>query len=141
MSTLATISIDEICRRPDARPLNDGALAGLEESIEVIGLLNPTRVRRMEDRYYEVVAGAHRFVACDLLGHREIECIVVEDDDLHAELAMIDENLFRAELSPVDRARQTARRKSTRSRRATPSINGTWEIRRPAKPRSKRHTT
>ncbi|WP_144706019.1 hypothetical protein [Aminobacter sp. J44] len=32
--------------------------------------------------------------------------------DLHAELAMIDENLCRAELSPADRAKQTARRKA-----------------------------
>lgn len=40
----------------------------------------------------------------------EIESIIVDDDDLHAELAMIDENLCRAELSPADRARQTARR-------------------------------
>lgn len=37
---------------------------------------------------------------------------MVEDDDLHAELAMIDENLCRAELSPADRAAQTARRKA-----------------------------
>ena len=39
-------------------------------------------------------------------------CHVVTDDDLHAELAMIDENLCRAELSPAERAKQTARRKA-----------------------------
>ena len=39
-------------------------------------------------------------------------CIIVTDDDLHAELAMIDENLMRAELSPADRASGTARRKA-----------------------------
>jgi ParB family chromosome partitioning protein len=59
-----------------------------------------------------VVAGGHRFAACDLLGLREIACIVVDDNDLHAELAMIDENLLRAELSPADQAIQTARRKA-----------------------------
>jgi hypothetical protein len=36
----------------------------------------------------------------------------VVGDYLHAELAMIDENLCRVELSPSDRARQTARRKA-----------------------------
>ena len=38
--------------------------------------------------------------------------IVVDEDHLHAELAMLDENLMRAELSPADRARSTARRKA-----------------------------
>ncbi|WP_210241807.1 hypothetical protein [Mesorhizobium sp. B2-5-9] len=37
---------------------------------------------------------------------------VIEADDLHAELTMIDENLCRAELSPGDRAVWTARRKA-----------------------------
>jgi len=109
MSTLQFLPIEDIRRRPDARPLDDPALIGLAESIESIGLINPIRVRQV-DGGYEVVAGAHRFAACDSLGHREIACFVVDDDDLHAELAMIDENLCRAELSPVDRARQTARR-------------------------------
>ena len=47
-----------------------------------------------------------------MFGLAEIDAIVVEDDDLRAELAMIDENLCRAELSPSDRARYTARRKA-----------------------------
>lgn len=61
---------------------------------------------------WEVIAGAHRLEAFRRIGHEVITCNVVEDDDLHAELAMIDENLCRAELSPSDRASQTARRKA-----------------------------
>ena len=77
-----------------------------------MGLLQPIRVRRIGDGY-EVVAGSHRLQACDaLLNHTEIACLVTEDDDLSAELAMIDENLMRAELSPAQRATQTARRKA-----------------------------
>ena len=53
-----------------------------------------------------------RLSACRSLGLAEITAIEVTDDDLHAELAMIDENLCRAELSPSDRAKQTARRKA-----------------------------
>ncbi len=86
-------------------------LVGLGESIDSIGMIHPIRVRRV-DGGYEVVAGAHRFAACDSLGHHEIACFVVDDDDRLAELAMIDENLCRAELSPADRAKQTARRKT-----------------------------
>jgi ParB family chromosome partitioning protein len=37
--------------------------------------------------------------------------VVVDDDDLRAELVMIDENLVRSELVGAERAKQTARRK------------------------------
>jgi hypothetical protein len=43
---------------------------------------------------------------------REIACVVIDDDDLHAQLWEIDENLMRAELSPSERASCTARRKA-----------------------------
>lgn len=45
------------------------------------------------------------------LGLDIVPCVVV-DDDLRAELAMIDDNLCRAELIPADWASQTARRKA-----------------------------
>lgn len=108
---MAMLSIDQIDRRPDARAIDGNTVAGLVESIAAIGLLNPIRVRQHGDRW-QVIAGAHRLEASRLLGLAEIEAAVVDDDDLHAELAMIDENLCRAELSPSDRARQTARRKA-----------------------------
>ncbi|MGX5801430.1 ParB/RepB/Spo0J family partition protein [Bradyrhizobium sp. Arg314] len=110
-TAITVLPIDLLHRHPQARPLNDAALAALADSIEESGLINPIRVRKI-DAGYEIIAGSHRFAACDLLGNREIDCIIVDDDDLHAELAMIDENLCRAELSPSDRARQTARRKA-----------------------------
>ncbi len=118
--TIAMVPIEDIRRHPNARALNDDALAALADSIGEVGLINPIRIRRVTDANghidweggYEVTAGAHRFAACDALGWREIACILVPDDDLCAELAMIDENLCRAELSPVDRAQQTARRKA-----------------------------
>jgi ParB/RepB/Spo0J family partition protein len=111
MSSIVNLPIDQIHRRADARSMNDDILAGLEESIALTGLINPIRVRPIADGF-ELVAGGHRLAACELLGHREIACIVVEENDLRAELAMIDENLFRAELGQVDRAKQTARRKA-----------------------------
>ena len=104
------LPIDQIDRRADARPVDEAAVAGLVDSISAVGLINPIRVREAGERW-EVVAGAHRLEASRRLGLADIACIIVEDDDLHAELAMIDENLCRAELSPSDRARQTARRK------------------------------
>jgi hypothetical protein len=104
------VALDQIRRRPDARPLNDDAVSSLAESILDVGLRNPINVRLIGD-IYELVAGSHRLAAFARLGEREIPVQEIDDDDLHAELAMIDENLCRAELSPADKARQTARRK------------------------------
>ena len=111
MSEITSLPIAKISRRTDARPRAEDALDALCESIRLVGLINPIRVRQTGDDY-EVIAGSHRLQACDLLGWPDIDCIIVQDDDLHAELAMIDENLCRAELSPSDRAKQTARRKA-----------------------------
>ena len=104
------LPISKITARADARAVNAETVVGLAESIANVGLINPIRVRVSGDGW-EVIAGVHRLEACKSLGLVEIPADVVEDDDLHAELAMIDENLCRAELSPSDRARQTARRK------------------------------
>lgn len=102
------IPIDQIRHRADARPRSDDALTSLAESIEAVGLINPIRVRRRGD-HYEVTTGSHRLQAVDLLGWATIACVVVDDDDVQAELAMIAENLHRAELN-ADQRRQQLRR-------------------------------
>lgn len=108
---LRDLPTSDIMRRVDARAVNPDTVIGLTDSIGAVGLINPIRVRQAGDRW-EVIAGVHRLEACKALGLVEVTCDVVEDDDLRAELAMIDENLCRAELTPSDRARQTARRKA-----------------------------
>ncbi|MEW9808577.1 ParB/RepB/Spo0J family partition protein [Mesorhizobium marinum] len=114
------LPIDQLHPRPDARPANDDTIAALAESIGEVGLINPIRVTPREDEQgfvhsdlgYEIVAGRHRWYACERLGWRHVPCVIVVHDSVHAELAMIDENLCRAELSPAERAQQTARRKA-----------------------------
>lgn len=79
----------------------------LAASIAVVGLLNPitiTKARRL-------VAGYHRIVACKKLGLDTIEARVIDVDDLTAELAEIDENLVRNDLTVLERGEQMARRK------------------------------
>lgn len=112
------LPLSHIFIRSDARKVDAAAVAGLAASIAEIGIINPLRVRparRMVEGVqadaWEVTAGVHRLKAAQKVGLDTVPCIVVEDDDLRAELAMIDENLCRAELSPADRAKQTARRK------------------------------
>jgi len=105
------LPVNKIIRRSDARAVDQATVDALSDSIAQVGLINPIRVRATGSGW-EVIAGAHRLEACKALGLVDVACHVVEDSDLLAELAMIDENLCRAELSPSDRARQTARRKA-----------------------------
>ena len=58
-----------------------------------------------------LVAGARRLAACKQLGWTEIPATVVELYDIDLELAEIDENLIRMELTALDRAEQLERRK------------------------------
>jgi ParB-like chromosome segregation protein Spo0J len=101
------------------RKLDHDRVKALAASIQEIGLRTPITVRpttKVADGRdidaYEIVAGQHRYEAVSSLGMEEIDCIVSNDDDLHAELWEIDENLMRAELTPADRASCTARRKA-----------------------------
>jgi ParB-like chromosome segregation protein Spo0J len=112
------LPVSRIFMRADARKIDDGAVTGLMESIKELGIINPLRVRAarkmvdgVEADAYEVIAGGHRLRAASKLGLETVPCIVVDDDELHVELAMIDENLCRADLTPAERARATGRRK------------------------------
>jgi ParB family chromosome partitioning protein len=113
------LDIERVFVRQDARKIDEAAVRGLVDSIREVGIINPLRVRQarrmvkgVEDDAYEVTTGAHRLRAARKLAMTTVPCIVIDDDDLHAELAMIDENLCRADLSPAERAKQTARRKA-----------------------------
>lgn len=119
MTSATDLPITHVFRRKDARPIDEAALRGLVASIAELGIIHPLRVRPARRHVagvltdaYEVTAGAHRLKAALKIGLETVPCIVVDDDDLRAELVMIDENLMRAELSPAERAKQTARRKA-----------------------------
>jgi len=108
---LQDLPTDRLHLRSDARAIDQGIVAGLAESIALIGLIHPIRVRKNSDGW-EVIAGAHRLEAHRSLGLVEIACDVVEDSDGSAELAKIDENIYRLDPSPAERARDMARRKA-----------------------------
>lgn len=105
---ITVLPIEKLHPRGNARPLNNEALADLADSIEAVGLINPIRVRPLGGQY-EIIAGRHRFTACDSLGWKEIPCVIVDDDDRHAEMSMIAENLHRADLTALERDEQITR--------------------------------
>ena len=51
---------------------------------------------------YTLVAGLHRLEAVKLLGWTEVECTITDLDGLTAELAELDENFARTNLSPLE---------------------------------------
>lgn len=88
-------------RRP---PSNIEQLAA---SIREVGLLNPITITEQ----YRLVAGSNRLAACKLLGWKDIPACILPLNALDAELAEIDENLIRNELTVLERAEQVERRK------------------------------
>jgi ParB/RepB/Spo0J family partition protein len=115
------IDINRVFLRPDHRKEDVAGVARLVDSIREIGIINPLRVRpaRYDGSGYgfkgdafEVTAGAHRLRAARQLGMTSVPCLLVDDDDLRAELAMLDENLCRSDLGTGDRDKALARRKA-----------------------------
>lgn len=99
------VRISEIIVGQRKRPLRD--VSELARSIAEVGLLQPIVVT--ED--LRLLAGWHRLEACKRLGWETIPAMVVSLGDLQAELAEIDENLVRQELTVLERAEHLARRK------------------------------
>jgi N6-adenosine-specific RNA methylase IME4/ParB-like chromosome segregation protein Spo0J len=96
-----------------ARRLRPGVVATLAESLAQAGLLNPITVIAAGKRF-RLCAGHHRLEAARQLGWKTIDARILPrgSSALVAELAEIDENLIRAELSPAERAAHHARRKT-----------------------------
>jgi ParB-like chromosome segregation protein Spo0J len=99
------IPIDAIVVGERRRPLGD--VSALARSINEVGLLHPIVVT--PDR--RLIAGWHRLEACRLLGWTEIPAVMLDVDALVTELAEIDENLIRNDLTVLERAEHLARRK------------------------------
>ena len=78
----------------------------LKRSIQATGLLQPIAVTKAG----KLLFGRHRLEACKAMGWKMIPVIVHELDDLHAELAEIDENLMRSNLTAVEEAEAIVRR-------------------------------
>ena len=93
------------------RAIRDELVTKLAESMEKRGLLQPITLGPGSDTGYSLVCGWHRLEAAKRLGWSTIAATFTDLDDDEAELAGIDENLIRGELSPAERALHVARRK------------------------------
>ena len=97
------IDINEIVVNERMRAERD--IQPLKDSIENLGgLIHPITI----DKEKNLIAGYHRYMACKDLGWSTIPVYIV---DIDKELAEIDENLIRSNLSTLETAQQLLKRK------------------------------
>ena len=75
------------------------------ESVKEYGVLSPVIVRPREEGGYEMISGHRRMRACELAGIDSIPAIVRNVDRDAATIMMVDSNLQRETISPMEKAR------------------------------------
>lgn len=84
----------------------DSGIAELASSIQQQGLLSPPIVRPLPDGRYEVLVGQRRLLACRKVGLDPVPCLIRKDlDDADAVTLSLVENVHRADMHPLDKAR------------------------------------
>jgi ParB family chromosome partitioning protein len=107
MAELKSISISDIHIGERLREIEEDHAQAIAASIKEVGLQSPITVRptpAAKGGKFTLVAGAHRLRACEIAGLSEVDALVVKADGREAQLLEITENLFRNELSVIDRA-------------------------------------
>ena len=84
---------------------DDKDMWDLVDSIKKFGVLEPVMVIPYKDGGYEMVSGHRRMRACQLAGIETIPAIVRNLDRDEAIISMVDSNLKREEISPMEKAR------------------------------------
>jgi len=100
------IKINDIVINSRKRKLNENKVKELAESMKLIGQLEPITVTSGN----VLLAGLHRVEAAKILGWDEIKAELFEGNELECELAEIDENLMRNDLTVLEQGEHLARR-------------------------------
>ncbi len=106
MNRITRLPVDEIVLGHRRRPLNLAHVADLADSITTIGLLQSLVVTREN----LLVAGRHRLEAVKRLGWATVPVTMIELSDIQSDLATLDENLVRNDLSRLERFEHVVRR-------------------------------
>lgn len=108
MSNFKTLPISKISMPKNrSRQVDVDHSLAIQASIVEQGQITPILVRQTPNGKapYELVAGAHRYCAIELLGEsEEIDCLIVNADKEEAAIMEVSENIFRNELTALDRA-------------------------------------
>ncbi len=87
---------------------DDEDMQKLVESIKENGVLTNLTVRRRAEGGYEIISGHRRFHAAQLAGLESIKVQVRDVDDDQAIIDMVDANIQREHISPMEKARAYA---------------------------------
>jgi len=103
------LGIAEIKVKARKRKLDESKVRTIADSFAAIGQLQPITVVRY-DGMYRLVAGLHRLEAAKRIGWQTIEATIFDGDEVEVELAEIDENLMRNDLTVLEQGEHLARR-------------------------------
>jgi ParB family chromosome partitioning protein len=100
------INLDNIMPNPyqPRQTWNDEQLRELADSIKENGLIQPIIVRQKGSKY-EIVAGERRFRAAEIAGLQKIPAMVRKTDDSEMLALALVENIHRADLNPIEKAK------------------------------------
>jgi ParB family chromosome partitioning protein len=105
-SGVMTLPIGKVEPRADQprKDFDPQALSEMADSIREYGIIQPISVRKLDDGYYQIIAGERRWRAAREAGLTEVPVRVLEADDRRAtEMALV-ENLQREDLNPIEEA-------------------------------------
>ena len=86
------------------RIYDNAALKELAASIRIQGVLSPLLVRPLNERGFEIVAGARRYRAAQMAEADTVPVRIVNLTDAEALEAQLVENLIRADVHPMEEA-------------------------------------
>ncbi|MCT4687683.1 nucleoid occlusion protein [Vallitalea sp.] len=100
------ISVNNIRPNPyqPRRVFDKLMLDELANSIKEFGIMQPISVRRINDEYYELIAGERRLRASKLAGLTEIPAIIIDVNDKDSAVIALVENLQRENLNYIEEA-------------------------------------
>jgi len=84
--------------------VKDLEMEEMVESIRNIGVNTPITVRKGENGEYQIISGHRRKRACDILGIKEIPCIIRDLSKDEAIIQMVDSNIQREKILPSEKA-------------------------------------
>lgn len=103
---ITKLKLTDITVKERLRGVDSEKVERLKESILRLGLIHPITVSGGV-----LVAGLHRLTAFKELGLEEIDCHIIDDDELLKKEIEIDENLYRNELTVLEKGKMEAIKK------------------------------
>lgn len=107
MAEFKEIAIADIHVPERAREIDQAHALVISASIQEVGQLQPIVVRKTPNgkQKFTLVIGGHRLTAKEIIGHEKIEAKIVNAGTDEAVLVEVSENIFRNDLSILDRAK------------------------------------